>query len=281
MKKRALSVVLLFVFAFAASFFGLQLALWGLSDRFSEKNIHSNLAFSPKRNTKIVDYPKEIFTQPYYYLTKGSQSYVFVSEDNRFVIKFFRHNRYRTPLLPSLPAFLEEIQQNKAKKKQNELQVHLQSCKLAFEELQEECGLIYMHLNKSDHLKTILLVHDALKRPYTLDLDQLEFFVQKRGEPLLNSLERGDVYHAMQAISKLLSRRLAKGIDDHDPVLQKNTGFSGNTPLFLDIGSFYRNDRLKDASLHYQLVFDMTRKLKRYVSKKDQEAIDEAVKILL
>ncbi|MCP5469885.1 MAG: hypothetical protein H7A36_05205 [Chlamydiales bacterium] len=264
MKKRLLSITFVFTFAFAGSYFGLQLALWGLCDTFRIKSIQSTLTPSCKWETRAVDYPKEIFTQPYHYLTHGSQSYIFESEDGRYVIKFFRHNRFRTTHMAGLPSFLQQIHEERRLEKEVKREELFASCLLAYNELKEECGLLYMHLNKTTHLKKTLLIYDSLRNPYALNLDEFEFFVQKRGEPLIVRLSRKEeAASALQQISALLIKRFKKGIDDHDPVLQKNTGFCGETPLFLDIGSFYRNDYLKNGD-HSQIIHNMTRKLKRY-----------------
>src|SRR5437868_3279127 len=62
------------------------------TDGFSIYNISSNLSFReeweiPQETTEA----KIILAQPFYYLGKGAQSYVFESEDGNFVLKFFRH----------------------------------------------------------------------------------------------------------------------------------------------------------------------------------------------
>ncbi|MCH9610252.1 MAG: hypothetical protein S4CHLAM81_13050 [Chlamydiales bacterium] len=247
-----------------------------LCDHFSPGDLFACDSYN-RRFATDKSYDPAFFQQPYFYMGKGSQSYVFVSEDGNYVIKFFRKKRLTPTTLCSGPTFMQEIYYEARRKKMKERWDLFASCHLAYMRLRSECGLLYMHLNPSDDLGS-LLIHDALKRKRSIDLNQYSFFVQKRAEPLLARFAPQDVAQ----IPHLLKKRFDKGIDDHDPVLQKNMGFVGSEPIFIDIGAFYPNPTVKKGQ--YQNAYQMTRKLGRWLDQKQEglsEELDSALKIVL
>ena len=149
---------------------------------------------------------KNIFIQPFHYLGKGAQTYVFVSADGRYVLKFFRHlNKYGTPLdflpFPSIQKTVEKVQ-----KKAGKGFCKLQTC--LSKELKEETGLVYLHLNQTTHLKTEVILYDKIRIQYKLPLDKMGFIVQKRAAPFYPTLERwiekGQIEEAKSALKQLV-----------------------------------------------------------------------------
>ncbi len=89
-----------------------------LNDGFAIRKIRTHLAYHKKWEVKNI--PSETVTsllaQNYYYIGRGSQCYVFESEDRSLVLKFFRLNRYRAPgwtRLFSHPQILEDFYRQK------------------------------------------------------------------------------------------------------------------------------------------------------------------------
>lgn len=192
---------------------------------------------------------KNIFTQPFNYLGKGAQTYVFVSADGRYVLKFFRHlNKYGT-LLDFLP--FAPIQKTVEKRKRRQ-EKDFTSYKLAFKELQKETGLVYLHLNPTTHLKTEVILYDKIRVQYKLPLDKMGFIVQKRAAPFYPTLERwiekGQIEEAKAALKelvRLLGLKQLKGIFDKDPNLRTNFGFLDLNPIQIDVGRFRPDKRGK------------------------------------
>ncbi len=79
--------------------------------------------------------------QTFRYLGKGGQSYVFVSEDNRYILKLFRSSRLNT-----LKFFLP-FRKTKIELLENDLRETLQSYLIAGTYLKEETGLVAIHLD--------------------------------------------------------------------------------------------------------------------------------------
>jgi len=252
---RLLRFILLLSIACYALFY---VSTYRLADGFSISKITSTLPYCPswEVSSPSQESVRKILSQKFTYLRKGSQCYVFESSDGEYVLKFFRQNRYRLPAIAyhlTLPSFLSEIQNQRILEKNQKLNALFQSCKIAFEELKEDAGLVYLHLNKTSHLKQPILVYDKLKRPTFIESDHYAFLIQKKGEliyPYLTRLlKEGKEEEAKAALSDLgalLQRRLWQGIHDSDAEIDKNAGFLDGRAIYLDVGQFSKEDRLLD-----------------------------------
>jgi hypothetical protein len=215
---------------------------------FSVKKITSSFTYNPDW---AIDEPpqdqlKPIFDQKYKYLASGSQSYAFVSQDGKYVVKFFRMKH----LIPSIRDYLNPGRLEH--RKQNLLSI-FGAHKLAYEELKEDSGLVYLHLNKTDHLNTKLHATDKFGRSYEIDLDKTEFVVQKKAELIFDKIKRllnqGDRLGANRAILSMLQlvrRQLDQGIVDEDKAVKNNYGFVDDQPIHLDIGRLHYGQKPKD-----------------------------------
>ncbi len=222
------------------------------TDGFALYKIVSPFAFNPHWEvpSQSTDGLQEIFDQPFHYLARGAQSYVFLSEDGRTVIKFFRLYHLRPPLWMTaltLPLTLQPFRMGKMLEKWQELDKNFQSYRIACEDLKEETGLLYLHLNKTSHLKKTLTLYDKIGVVHHIDLDQMEFLVQKRADlvyPTIDALVKTEgadaAKEAITSLLNLLYQRSQKGIFDKDPDICTNFGFIGKTPVQIDIGRFRR-----------------------------------------
>lgn len=249
------------------------------TDGFAHYKILSDLAFNPEwvpHNS--ADEPPDllkILDQPFYYLAKGAQSYVFASEDGQTVIKFFRIYHMSPPLwmrVLSFPHMLQPLKIRKIIAKRNELNKDFQSYKIAFEEMKEETGLLYLHLNKSSHLKKHLKIYDKIGIAYDLDMDKMEFLVQKKAKlvfPAINSLMKTEgqdaAKEAIGSLVQLLLSRCQKGIFDKDPDLNTNFGFLDRRPIQIDIGRFCHEVEPKTASMHAQEILRITDNFRQWL----------------
>ncbi len=223
---------------------------------------------------------KPILSQPFYYLGKGSQCYAFVSADDRYILKFFRQNRYRIPFTenPPYPSFLKEIHLKRYVGKIEKKKRLFESCLLADTYLKEETGLIYLHLNPSSHLKQKITLQDKLQRTYCIDLDHYQFLIQEKGDLSLHHLsqliETGNKEGAKKAIDSLcslLKKRYLKGIGDEDPGMNKNMGFHQGEARFFDVGAFYPNQELKKSNVAHLDAEKTSAKTRQWIKEKDPE----------
>jgi hypothetical protein len=252
LKKKALDRVAL-VIVYAGLLILLQRFCHQQTDGFSRYKISSELPFRAEWETPPLSDAekselKKILNQPFDYLAKGAQSYVFLSRDGRYVLKFFRIYHLQPPLWVThlkWPSFIEHYRQQKIAKKDQELHRDFASYKIAYDALREETGIIFLHLNKTKELHQSLTFYDKIGIKHEVDLDQMEFLVQKRAELVYPALEQmmatEGVEGAKEALSQLvslLSLRCSKGIRDKDPDLNTNFGFIGHQPLQIDVGRF-------------------------------------------
>ncbi len=201
---------------------------------FSADKVSLSLPFNPEWEVPppSAELKDRLFCQHYRYLASGSQSYAFISEDSKYVIKFFR---------------MKHLDPEKKKRGQENLLLTFKAHKMAFDELKEESGLVYLHLNKTKDLRAVLTVFDKMGRAHKIDLDQTEFVVQEKAELIFSHMKRlhdpKQVDQATAAVLDLIRRRIKKGFADADKAVSHNYGFVGDRPIHLDIGRLYRGER--------------------------------------
>jgi hypothetical protein len=247
------------------------------TDGFAHYKILSSLPFNPNWEVSNVAEAEilKVFDQPFRYLAKGAQSYVFASEDGQYVIKFFRIYHLQPPLwlqVLSFPPFLQPYQVKKVMEKREELNKDFTSYKIAFEEMREETGLLYLHLNKTDHLKKTLRIYDKIGIAYDLEMDRMEFLLQKRAKlvyPAIDALMKteglGAAKEAVGALVQLLLARCEKGIFDKDPDLNTNFGFLGLRPIQIDIGRFCKKKEVPKEGAYKEELLRITDNFRQWL----------------
>lgn len=197
----------------------------------------------------------QIFAQNFVYLGAGSQSYAFLSDDGKYVLKFFRMKNFMPKpwyaLLPPISIF-KELRAEKIERQSERLKQLFRAYKLAYTELKEQTALIYLHLNKSDNLHQQITLVDKQGKSHRIDLDKFEFVLQKRADTLLydyllelwNKGEKKQVRNTLNALIDHVRLRSQKGIADRDDGLKNNFGFTDGNFFQLDPGRLYKNDAL-------------------------------------
>ena len=223
---------------------------------FALYKICSSLAFNPAWEVASLGQGEEAeldlaLSQPYHFLAKGAQCFVFSSEDGHHVIKFFKLSHLLPPVWLNnmrLPFALEPMRIKKIAQKREELNRDFLSYKIAYEELRDQTGMLFLHLNKTHCLKRHLTVIDRLGISYDLDLDNMEFLVQKQASlfyPFIEKTlaEKGEegVKVIISDLVSLLALRNRKGIFDKDPDINSNFGFLNNRCAQIDIGRFRKD----------------------------------------
>lgn len=198
-----------------------------------------------------------VLSQKFYYIGKGTQSYAFSSEDDQYVIKFFKFKHLRPnwfiDSLPSISPFTEYRCKQTARK-QKKLYRAFAGYHLAYEVLREDSGLLFIHLNKSHDLhKTVTLV-DKIGLEHHADLDKMVFFIQKKVQTtrqrIDEAMKKGDLVLAKNDIRKIFDLYLSeyqKGIYDLDHGVMHNTGFADDKPIHLDVGMLTKKESMRDT----------------------------------
>jgi len=249
-----------------------------LTDGFGLASITADYPF---HNVWDVKHRKEDVTealaalsQRYTYLASGSQSYVFESDDGKYVIKFFKHKRWRNrPFYLQLLPFGKKNQQYWIRKKWETVNDTFTSCKISYDRFREETALLYVHLNPTDTLHQTLIVKDRVGIKHKLSLDSLQFILQKKAVPtdryLLSLKEKNDIETAKRAILEILSftkRRAKEGYSDKDPHSIRNFGFIDGKMVEIDIGGFHRDPRKNYTYYQTKEIFRIRDKMLPWVN---------------
>lgn len=185
----------------------------------------------PVHPTAAVELPAQEFT----YLGRGAQSFVFASDDGRYVLKLFRKEQWVHPWRAKF---------RKKKRSKPTLEALLAGAKLAFDKAHDLTGLIAVHLHPGDKPLPVIL-HDKIGRTQTLDLNRCCFAIQHRGKPLREELFRAIREHDLPKTERLLASfvqllrtRAERGIRNTDAKVSSNFGFLGEQAIEWDFGSY-------------------------------------------
>ncbi len=183
---------------------------------------------------------RSILSKPFRFMTKGLQCYVFVSEDNKYVLKLLKWKEIEPPLWTRYvpDSWVADLKKRKKEKKEHDFT----SYQIARDELKEETGLIYLHLQKTEGLDTTLCLYDPLRIRHLVPADDIEFILQKKAESFLSyfTKHKNDEEKMASFFSSfvhVIQKRIEKHISDSDISLEYNTGICENKPVLFDIGN--------------------------------------------
>jgi hypothetical protein len=261
-------------FYFAAEFCNAQ------TDGFSIARIHSDLSYHPEWDTAPISMEKQealkiALNQKFHYLACGGQCFAFASEDGQYVIKFFKHHirkPYSFYLNMPLPDFLGQGRRRRLKSILHKLNRDFTSYKIAYEELQEETGVIYIHLNKGTKLNYSVQIVDKIGIQHQISLDDVEFVLQRKADLVYSRISDimagGDLAAAREAFHSILEvilSRCQKGIYDEDPRIHRNFGFLGKKSIFIDVGRFVRDPQRKLPEVYKNDLQHITQRFRSYL----------------
>lgn len=266
----------------SAGCYGVGRLYYRITDGFTVGNISSNYAYDSRwdisalseEDSKVID---SILSKPFTYLGKGCQSYVFLSQDGNYILKFFKYQRFRPQAwLDYLTFFpgIEEYRQNKIDKKQRKLEGIFNSWKIAYEDLRPETQLVYIHLNKSKNLNQTLTIYDKMGFEHRLEADNLEFLLQRKAKMLCHYINElmanGNVSEAQGLLSRIIHLILSeyqRGLADNDHALMQNTGVYKGNPIHIDVGQFVKREDIRDSKIFRQELFNKTYKFRLWLKK--------------
>lgn len=284
MKKKLIVFILICLSVLAV--YGTGRLYYAVTAGFSLSNITSDKPYEEKWSiSPLSSIEKEqlqhILSQKFYYLGKGCQSYVFGSEDGQYVLKFVKYQRFRPQawldIFKDLP-IIGPYRLTKIEKKRKKLDMLFSSWKTAYDHLKNETGLIYIHLNKSTDMKQTVTIYDKIGLAYQLNLDEIEFLLQKRVNMLCPTLthlmEEGHLDQAQELMDHLLDMILSeykRGLADNDHALMQNTGALGRQAFHIDVGQFVIRPEITHPEIYKKELFSKTYKLHKWLSKHHPE----------
>jgi len=223
-----------------------------VTDGFSIYQMSSSLPPCPQYEVEATTAKKqelqEILGQKFHYLGKGCQFYAFESEDGKYVLKFLKHKHLRLyqglNALP-LPSKLRALCDEKTERRKTRVELLFSSCKLAYEKMPEETGLVFIHLNRVPQLGKKVVLIDKMGCKHSVKIDNFEYVLQKRGRRLTEIFSQctdsSEIVSTVQKLADLVIMRCQKGVRDRDRSFVKNVALVDGTPIFIDIGQFYED----------------------------------------
>lgn len=218
----------------------------------------------------------QILNQSFKYYGEGGQSYVFASRDQQYVLKLFKYKRFRpawfVSLLPPISLF-DEFRTRHITSRARKLTTVFQGHKVAYENIPEESGLVYVQLNPS-HTPQMIKITDKLGFTKELDLGEVAFVIQKKGEMLrLNFsklLKDGQVETVKERIRQIFAVYLSeyrKGIYDDDHGVMQNFGFRGKMPFHLDVGKFKIDESYQQPEVYNEDLIKVANRMQLWFKK--------------
>lgn len=225
--------------------------LWYCRDKghFCLRKITASLPYQAAWEVAPPALPEDVLSQTYSYIKGGTQSFAFQSEDQKYVLKFFKMKH----LLPQtwlnylpIPRLLDHYRYRKVDKHLACLHLAFGGYKLAYDHLKEETALIAVHLNETKNLYPEITVIDHKGKKHKIPLDKVPFVIQKKVEPIsIRMLDKTKQAQTCEAVLKLVTTRCEKGFGDIDGEIRRNYGFIGDTAVQFDVGRLFYDDSLK------------------------------------
>lgn len=240
------------------------------TDGFSPDLIAGPLTAQPATPaTQEID---AILSQPFYYLTKGRQSFVFESADGKYVLKFFNQKYLRDPWY----AFFMQGEKNKRALRRY---YYENSYEIAYREFGEE--ILYLHLGPSSRALPPISITDKAAREHTLDLNLLPFVLQRKGIPFYAGLDAVYAKEGMEGLCReidafveAISLRIAKNIADGDRDVENNWGYVEGHIFHLDPGRLYFDPQLAEPARQRSEWDESTRAFRRWLTRHYPAAAD-------
>lgn len=233
-----------------------------LVEGFYESAIH--LHTWPHANYDTIDshYNIEkvqtILDQPFTYLGKGRQFFVFASSDGKYVLKFIKCQRIDFSHLYTsvpLPEFLNSKRQKRIDERFQRVTKLFASCKLAAVKLSRNTGVVYAHLSTKPDVKKEITLVDKLGMSHSIVLDNVPFILQKRAQEVMpifsHALQIKDytlLNKRFDQLVKLIKSDTAAGVIDIDAgtIARNNVAFLDDSAIHIDIGTFEARDNAQD-----------------------------------
>jgi len=236
---------------------------------------------------------EKLLRQPYTFLASGGESYVFISDDRKTVLKFFKNHHMRErswlDMIPT-PTFLHPFTSYLRSSRKRKRDQFFTSCKIAYEQFASKTGLIHLQLNRASHWNTKITIYDPIGIAHKIDPNILPFALQKGATlayPTLTSLMEIEEVDAAKlrlgSLVDLIAYRYEKGISNHDP-RKRNFGFIGADAIELDLGSFSIDPKLQSSIERRRAFLLETRKLSHWVKKYHPELsefLDEKIQTVI
>lgn len=201
-------------------------------------------------NAQQTEQLHTIFSQPFDYLDRGKQTYVFASRDGQYVVKFFDAGCRRSGAFPLL------ISPSK-KRCLKKLKRLIDGYQVAVEHDTGHHGIVYMQLAPNPSLNQMAVLYDRFGIKHEIDLAAVPFVIQQKAIPLRQVisewLDAGNVEEAkkrFREVVRMYVESYEAGVYDRDHNVMYNVGFVEGKPIRIDAGRLQYDPDYMDKALY-------------------------------
>lgn len=206
-------------------------------DGFSLRRLQTD----PQVACTIDEQTKHILAQPFSYLARGRQCFVFASADGKYVLKCIRTDKFKVPFWMQ---FFPEMYQKRLDKITQKKRLIFESFRIAKEELGDLTGTLALHLGKSEATDQKIVISDPLGLRHEIPLDSTLFILQTKRTLWSTAFQLSNVQEKQELLDTfvdLVVQRAQKGIIYRDPNFLPNYAFEGGKTYQIDVGDFRKN----------------------------------------
>ncbi|MBM3197823.1 MAG: hypothetical protein FJZ58_01025 [Chlamydiae bacterium] len=218
---------------------------------------------------------RDMLSQPYTFLTEGKEEYVFVSRDQKYVLKFF-NMRKMTPKywLRHVPLpWLDGRRLKKVEERERMREEVFRSLKISFEQFRYQTGLMFLHLFKTDYLQTKVCVKDKWGISHYIPMDAVPFALQRKATPLSEHIDHlvkegkeEETIHSLCQVLELVQEACERGFSDPSDRVRDHYGFIQGRPILIG-GRLVQNESLMQPDNVLREVFRVSRLLESWLEK--------------
>lgn len=208
---------------------------------------------------------KLALAQPYSYLGQGRQAFAFISQDGKWVVKFFNQRYHQMP-------FYGVFSRKERLKRQKRERFYVESYHLAMEHLAKETGMLYVHFGPSSDPLPILDLKDRKGRSYRIDLNSVPFVLQKKGEPFYSAIETLPLKEGIVQFVDLIANRIAMGIADSDHNVESNFAICEGKVIQIDPGRYHLLNMERKKTVQ-QEWWSATHRFRNWLEKNHPESV--------
>lgn len=218
---------------------------------------------------------REMMNQPFNFLDEGKEFYVFVSQDQKHVLKFFKMRRltpkYWLNYVP-LP-WLDKKRLSKVDERERMRMEVFNGLKTAFERFRYQTGLTFLHLFRTDYLKTKVIVTDSQGKAHKISLDSVPFVVQKKAVmlpeyigALVKDGKEDEAIRSLCQILDLVKEGCLCGFADDSERIEADYGFIEGRPLHIGGGLVVQDESLKNYRNILREVFRVSKAIEAWLA---------------
>jgi hypothetical protein len=218
---------------------------------------------------------EDLLNQKFKYLSKGCQTYVFKSVDEKYVLKFIRYQRYKPYVWVKTfknKYFLNNYYTKLKNQKDKLFMQSIESYHIAYDSLKDETKTLYIHLNKTKNLNKKIILIDRLNQKFEINLDDYGFILQKKADSLVKHLKNNlkDENHLKEITKSFLNLTdsiYKKGFINSDYNCIKNSGIIENEIIFTDLGSFKKRNNLNEKEIYRNEMIKFMKYYKKFTNR--------------